>query len=844
VVTRLSSKPTPIVPVVEVRELRTESDVEQKVILPFLLNASYLGLRSAWIRTKEYMSPTEIDKTAGKRYGYIPDYSVWVSAIPLTIVEAKAPDVAIQVALREARLYAGEINKRYPPEVNPIGHVLACNGVEFGLSAWDSEVGTIIALCSDVQPGTQVLNDIQQAIGRDALEARAKRLAVHFQTRAFFNVASFMGGQSRLSQQLGVNEFAEPLFSTITKYFGSNSDETPDEVIDRAYVSSDEIGTYEGVLETYLKDRTAQIAGNQLKPITTTKTSASGISSEVQRFSQSPASNAKVQLIIGSVGAGKSTFIRRFYRRLMAEEVAKKTRWAFLNFNVMPPGLDTLRTWVTEQFIESFAAVNNTDIYEADQIEKIFAPEVHRFERGPAKALYSSDRTEYVRRRTALLDELTKDPVKLTQGIARHFSGDMSLGIVIVFDNVDKRSRDQQLAIFEAAQWFKELTKSLVLVNLRDSTFEAHREEPPLDAFINAINFYIRPPRFAQVIRKRLELVLENLQSEVTERQVYSLASGYKIQYPPTKLGAFLMSIYLSLFDDRSVKVAAALEALVAKDVRRALSMFGDIIVSPHIPTTQITSAVLGGEQRIQEYRIIRALMRGRYKYYNGRSLYIYNVLYAHPESNRPSNLLIPDILDYLIRNRKSRIDFTQEGYATIGTIIKKMSQLGYDDEDVSRAIYTIVRWGLIEPESLTTDLLTEHDAVRMHASGFIHMRFFLERSEYLLGLTTNMQFASREIASEIGQLWASQDHLPDLQLHVKVKIMTMMRDHIKFEYGRRCRRHPFYEEHGLGGRFTVESIERAAYHLEAMLRPARTGIARAPRRTTLGYRSPDRPKT
>src|ERR1700704_982274 len=161
--------------------------------------------------------------------------------------------------------------------------------------------------------------------------------------------------------------------------------------------------------------------------------------------------------------------------------------------------------------------------------------------------------------------------------------------------------------------------------------------------------------------------------------------------------------------------------------------MFGDIIVSPHIPTVQITSAVLGGEQRIQENRIIRALMRGRYKYYNGRSLYIYNVLYADPESNRPSNLLVPDILDYLIRNRKTRIDFTQEGYATVGTIIKKMSQLGYDEADVSRAIGPAVKWGLIEPESLVVESLSENDAIRMHASGFIHMRFFLERNEYLI---------------------------------------------------------------------------------------------------------------
>ena len=40
-----------------------------------------------------------------------------------------------------------------------------------------------------------------------------------------------------------------------------------------------------------------------------------------------------------------------------------------------------------------------------------------------------------------------------------------------------------------------------------------------------------------------------------------------------------------------------------------------------------------------------------------------------------------------------------------------------------------------------------------MHASGFIHMRFFLERTEYLIGVTTNLQFASREVAQDIGPI-------------------------------------------------------------------------------------------
>ena len=77
------------------------------------------------------MTPTEIDKTAGRRFGYYPDYSVWISGIPMLIIEAKSPDDAIMTAIREARLYATEVNKRYPPNVNPIEFVFGCNGPRF-----------------------------------------------------------------------------------------------------------------------------------------------------------------------------------------------------------------------------------------------------------------------------------------------------------------------------------------------------------------------------------------------------------------------------------------------------------------------------------------------------------------------------------------------------------------------------------------------------------------------------------------------------------------------------------------------------------------------------------------
>ncbi len=74
--------------------LKTESDVEQKLIMPLLTDAPLLSIPTVAVHTKEYLAPAALDKAAGKLSGYFPDYSVWLRGVPVMIVEAKAPDVA------------------------------------------------------------------------------------------------------------------------------------------------------------------------------------------------------------------------------------------------------------------------------------------------------------------------------------------------------------------------------------------------------------------------------------------------------------------------------------------------------------------------------------------------------------------------------------------------------------------------------------------------------------------------------------------------------------------------------------------------------------------------------
>lgn len=44
-------------------------------------------------------------------------------------------------------------------------------------------------------------------------------------------------------------------------------------------------------------------------------------------------------------------------------------------------------------------------------------------------------------------------------------------------------------------------------------------------------------------------------------------------------------------------------------------------------------------------------------------------------------------ILEFLIRNRKVKIDYSVEGYASGRTIVNRMGQLGYDEDDAFSAL-------------------------------------------------------------------------------------------------------------------------------------------------------------
>jgi type I site-specific restriction endonuclease len=153
-------------------KLSTESDVEQKVIMPLLTGPIYLGLAQEQVFTKKYLAPTILDKLAEKTSGYFPDYSIWIHGFLVMIVEAKSPEVRSEVGYREASLYARHLNQNYPADFNPCRFIISTNGTDLLFGDWDCNP-IITAQITNLRAGSLELDNLNKHCHSSVLQAFA-----------------------------------------------------------------------------------------------------------------------------------------------------------------------------------------------------------------------------------------------------------------------------------------------------------------------------------------------------------------------------------------------------------------------------------------------------------------------------------------------------------------------------------------------------------------------------------------------------------------------------------------------------------------------------------------------
>lgn len=457
----------------------SEGDVELKVVMPLLTNSEFLAIPRSNIRSKEYLQPKDIDKGTSRRKGYFPDFSVYLEALPICIIEAKSPQNSAETGYKEACLYALELNKNFGTGQNPCHIVLSTNGIELLAGHWDA-VPKIRCRVSDISVGSRYLADLQELMGFTTLTSLANYTNSKIRLEKFKRPFNQGEGPALINSKVGNNSFAADISPILRRYFTSHGQQEAPEIWEKAYIASSEVTTYDKALESFLKERISSAKSAGKKLLSPTKTREGSLETAIRRYDSERPIDGSLQLVTGSVGAGKSLFARRYKEFLQPPEISKKSHWAFLNFNDAPPKLESARQWVCEEFVRSIIQEGAPiDLECADQQERIFAANL----KGRQSYYDRMNKVETGRGDLELardIEQWRQDAEVSAMAISRYLHGDRSENLVVVFDNVDRRSAEEQLECFQLALWFMAKTRALVILSMRDVTYELYKNEPPL----------------------------------------------------------------------------------------------------------------------------------------------------------------------------------------------------------------------------------------------------------------------------------------------------------------------------------------------------------------------------
>ena len=175
-----------------------------------------------------------------------------------------------------------------------------------------------------------------------------------------------------------------------------------------------------------------------------------------------------------------------------------------------------------------------------------------------------------------------------------------------MLDNCDKRNKDEQLLMFEVAQWLRTQYKCIVILPMRDTTYDMYKSEPPLDTVVRDLVFRIDPPDLLKVLQARLDYITRiTVQTSNTD----VLENGIRVAIRREELVEYFKLIMVAIRKDRWI--SNLFYRLANKNTRNGIQIFEDFCKSGHMkPNDILAMRVLGDESQVPTYRFENVLLR------------------------------------------------------------------------------------------------------------------------------------------------------------------------------------------------------------------------------------------
>jgi hypothetical protein len=558
-------------------------------------------------------------------------------------------------------------------------------------------------------------------------------------------------------RQRKLSDIAKALDPVIDELLTNIPEQKKSQVLRDCFVSTRESEEADGRLKRLLQELTEDI-----ETLDTRNPDGDRLSGIVRETINAPA--ACTVLLIGQVGAGKSTYLSRFFEDILPGSLRK--RIVFTKIDLLHGRADEqgFSSYLREQTLATLKRdILQTDAPSFEKLEGAFFSFYNQLREGELKFLYQNDPNQFKARFGEWLLELQENkPEVYVRELLSHAQKSRKKLVCVVFDNVDHYSDKVQELAFSHAQWLSGLGRVLTVLPIRDTTYWRSKTEGAFHASSHTALYLPRPP-LDKVLGRRFDYAqkqLQNLKAGTDKDIVVSSLRGFRIKVDkPSELFRLLTDIF-------SVEVYPndILRGLSGGDVREALKIFRQVVTSPWMSIDTLLAAYLvRGKYRLKpadEAKIDRAAILGLWEHFSQeRSLRILNLLWS-PRTTECSPLLSLRVLERIYELRENDDPRAGRGFEAVDHIVDYFSLCGVPAAGVDKALVELVNARLLEPFDISilsgnTPLTSSDDFkfVTITSSGRLHRRWIQSRPSYGTSMVEDAAIFDEAVFSELCRL-------------------------------------------------------------------------------------------
>lgn len=461
-------------------------------------------------------------------------------------------------------------------------------------------------------------------------------------------------------------------------------------------------------------------------------------------------------LLLGGIGSGKTTFLKRYQRTVGKETLDKHTLWFHVDFLAAPLDPLSLEDFVWRSVLDDLRSrYSEIQVERRRNIKRAFADEIAALQE-TALAHLRPGSDEYERALSVYLQAWQGEVARYVPRLLSTSRETRNRSVVIFVDNVDQLSPSYQTQIFLLAQRITRTVGAITIVALREESYYAASVQRSFTAYTNR-KFHIASPRFRVLIGSRINFALNVLEGLPGISTVLD-SSGIALDKPA--IADFLRIVNYSIFE-RNKNIARFIESVCFGNMRLALQMF----------TTFLSSGVTDVDKMLAIYRregayfvafheFVKSIMLGDRRYYKESASPIINVFECGAQKNA-SHFTGIRLLNLLLSFRGQSTS-EGHGYLDLARAATLFEDVFDNKEDFITTADRLVRRQLIETNTRSTEGTLGASHVRVTSAGWYLARYLVRSFPYLDLVLQDTPLDDYEVFEALKEAVFKVDNLTD----------------------------------------------------------------------------------